>query len=396
MPRANNSTTDDTRERYAHPFFTEVPFDQRPVVEELNASRMEDFIAQNLGPIPRPRTTESMALSDIIGAAGVREIETAGAIRFHATGDTGRQDGSSGDPQEDVAHAMTADFHPSLGGRNPAFFLHLGDVIYGHNKDLLYRDEFYRPYKNYPGKIIAVAGNHDGETYPHTDPKPCAAFLKNFCAAEAGLPRIATDVRIYRKTMTQPGVYWRLDAPFLDLVGLYSNIAEGPGFLSGGGGDESQKDWLKKVLRAIAADRATGKRKGLILAVHHPPFSAGGDHHGSPQLLADIDAACEHAGLIPDAVLSGHSHSYQRYSRKWQLGAIRRNIPFVVAGCGGHNAARVNPPNHSPVGDVTFESSRRGFGYLLVEAGPDYVAVGMHAVSQDGTAALFDKIRADF
>lgn len=30
--------------------------------------------------------------------------------------------------------------------------------------------------------------------------------------------------------MTQPGVYWWLDAPFVDLLGLYSNTIEGPGF----------------------------------------------------------------------------------------------------------------------------------------------------------------------
>src|SRR5206468_2051249 len=111
----------------------------------------------------------------IIGAAGTEEIETLGAIRFHAVGDTGRT--KSGNQQEDVADDMTLDFHPDGGGQNPAFFLNLGDVIYDTNKDNSYRDQFYRPYKNYPGKIIAIGGNHDGEIYPGTDPVPLRAFL---------------------------------------------------------------------------------------------------------------------------------------------------------------------------------------------------------------------------
>ena len=51
---------------------------------------------------------------------------------------------------------MTADYDPAAHGNNPALLLHLGDVIYGHQKAALYRDEFYRPYMKYPGKIIAI------------------------------------------------------------------------------------------------------------------------------------------------------------------------------------------------------------------------------------------------
>lgn len=379
--------------RYAHPFFTPIAPEDRIEIEGLHASRMSEFIVQALGPIPKPRRKPTMNLAEIIGEAGVHEIEAAGAIRFHATGDTGRQSSGTDDPQEQVASAMAKDFQPDRGGANPAFFLHLGDVIYGHNKSLLYRDEFYRPYMKYPGKIIAIAGNHDGEVFPGTDPKPCAAFLNTFCAASATLPSIAVDVRIFRKTMTQPGVYWLLDAPFLQIIGLYSNIAEGPGFLAGAGGDDSQAKWLAETLKAIAHERAAGKRKALIIAVHHPPFSAGNDHQGSPQLLADIDAACGGAGIIPDAVLSGHSHSYQRYSRRWTQGTRHRNVPFIVAGCGGHHASQVRPADHATVGGVTYESSRQGFGYLLVTASAKRLELALHKV--ENGSEVFDGVVVD-
>jgi hypothetical protein len=148
-----------------------------------------------------------MTLADVIGTQGSKGIENSGALRLHAVGDTGR---SANSPQGDVAQAMQADFDVSKPAGSPAFFLHLGEVIYGPNKDQQYRPEFYEPYMHYPGKIIAIAGNHDGEVFPQTDPKTLNAFLANFCAPSQKVPPIAGT--IYRETMNQPGVYWLLDA----------------------------------------------------------------------------------------------------------------------------------------------------------------------------------------
>jgi hypothetical protein len=146
---------------------------------------------------------------------------------------------------------MKDDYAAAAGGRNPALFIHLGDVIYGHDKAKLYRDEFYRPYTTYPGKIIAIPGNHDGETFAQTDPTPLKAFRGNFCAATATVPPIASDVRIFRETMTQPGVYWMLSAPFVNIIGLYSNVAEGPGSILGANNDKKQLRWLNKTLSQL-------------------------------------------------------------------------------------------------------------------------------------------------
>jgi hypothetical protein len=92
--------------------------------------------------------------------------------------------------------------------------------VYGPHNDELWEDRFYRPYMSYPGKIIAIAGNHDGNWPPR---KPSVeAFLDNFCDTTPQQPK--GSPRIYRKTMTQPGIYWA-DAPFARIVGLYSNTA---------------------------------------------------------------------------------------------------------------------------------------------------------------------------
>src|SRR5258708_20500612 len=66
-------------------------------------------------------------------------------------------------------------------------------------------------------------------------------------------------------------------------------------------------------------------------AVQRPPVTAGSDHTPSPNVLVDLDAACKAAGIMPDLVLSGHAHLYERYTRV----VAGNDIPFVVAGMGG-------------------------------------------------------------
>jgi hypothetical protein len=54
-------------------------------------------------------------------------------------------------------------------------------------------------------------------------------------------------------------------------------------------------------------------------------------------MLRDIDTICQQVGVYPHAVLSGHSHNYQRFTRKIQFGqGANYQVPFVVCGCGGH------------------------------------------------------------
>jgi len=391
MAKATRSAKRPQREplRFAHPFFTAAPplrRAMRGVPGAPRASRMLDFIHARMGAIPPAKGQLVMTLADIIGAKGSTEIENSGAIRFHATGDTGRVQGAS-DAQEEVANAMTSDYHAEDSAKSPAFFLHLGDVIYGPRKQALYRDEFYRPYMKYPGKIIAIPGNHDGEVFKVTDPTPLQAFLDNFCAAKAVVPPIAEEVRIFRETMTQPGVYWLLKAPFVNIVGLYSNIAEGPGDLRGANGDDKQIKWLRKTLSDL---KAANEKKALVIATHHPPFSEGG-HSGSAVMLQQIDDACKAAGILPHAMLAGHTHTYQRYTRTVQGGA---QVACLDAGCGGHAASSVKQATGQHVGDAVFEKSLKGFGYLMVTATPTRLTIEMIETT-NGAKHSFDSVAID-
>lgn len=375
-PAAKSAVPPSVPIRFAHPFFTTAPPGDRVAVAGVGTSLM-DHIKGNLGPVPPPTRTPVFTLAEIIGVNGAKQVEAAGSIRFHTVGDTGR---GANTPQGAVAEAMQTDFDVTHPETCPAFFFHLGDVIYSFNKDQRYRTEFYEPYVHYPGKIVGIAGNHDGEVFGKTDPVSLGAFLANFCAPTQAVPAVAGT--IYRETMNQPGVYYLLDAPFMQIVALYSNSAENPGFISGAIPGSGQKDWLLKTLTGIAADRKAGKRKALVMATHHPPYTAGG-HSPSTAMLADIDAVCQQAGVMPDLFLSGHAHSYQRYTRQFNLAGQALQIPYVVAGTGGINDQAVPAATGQVTGDHTYVKSFKGYGYLLVQ---------VSATTIDATAYTVDPV----
>jgi hypothetical protein len=375
------------------PFLTEpanfhLPID--PVREARNQAVLQ--------PIPRPRRLPPvMGLDEVIGAAAVQDVEANGQIVFHAVGDTGRGGHSA---QTAVVDAMTLDFHRPNPADHPAFWFHLGDVIYGHNKELLFRDQFYGPNQDYPAKIVAIPGNHDGEVFANTDPKSLAAFQENFVAAERVVLPIAGSQT--REAMTQPGVYFLLECPFVRILGLYSNVAENPGYLSGGKAGKDQKDFLVSQLEAIAAKRKNGDTDALIVAVHHPPYSGGG-HSGSQEMLADLDDAFHKAKIAPDVVLAAHAHNYQRYTRDFPLAGGSMEIPFLVAGGGGHGLTPIRTgPDRQPVqtplegdtGDHRLMQYYNGYGYLLVTATRKIVTLDFHPVPSDCDAPL-DSVTVD-
>lgn len=358
QPKDLSTSTSYSRARYAHPFYLPAPPAAR---QPLNGHRrMTDWSKEQTGPIPPIQGNGIMALADVIGQDGVDEIVKLGEIRFHALGDSGV---NHAEEAEKVAEDMASDYKAGAGALNPAFLFHLGDVIYGPNKEEHYGERFYRPYREYSGKIIAIPGNHDGETKSAADKPSLKAFQANFCASKATVPAQAASSGIYRETMTQPGVYWMLDAPFLRIIGLYSNCLENPGFLEGNGGkDTSQLAWLQATLKSIS-----GKNdKALVIATHHPPYSQAG-HAGSTDMNQSIDAIFNATGVIPDAFLSGHAHNYQRYTRR----ISNKQVPYIVIGTGGISPQKVPDATGQPADDshqTTYDAAIASYGYLYVTA----------------------------
>jgi len=384
--------------RFAHPFFTTTPVGERKVVPGVG-KRMTDHIEGTLLAIPNPiRNPPTMSLSEIIGQQSATAIAASGSITFHAVGDTGHAGGSTEDMEEYVADAMKKDFEIANPDASPTFFLHLGDVNYYDNTDSGYHEQFYVPYKLYPGKIIAIPGNHDGELFKYDgkstgQTETLQAFQRNFVQPVPSVPAGAGS--IYRQMVSQPGVYWLLNAPFVDIVGLYSNVAENPGFLSAPSIGTKQTDWFGRTLSAIAAARQTGTRKALFFAVHHPPFSDG-SHTSSTDMLAEIDRICQASGIMPDVVLAAHSHDYQAYTRYVTFRSREIQIPFLVAGGGGRGLSpHVARATGARTGDHSLDKSLRGYGYLKVKVTSSTVTLTFNQVASGGKVAQFDQVNLD-
>ncbi|MGA2016136.1 MAG: metallophosphoesterase [Opitutaceae bacterium] len=332
-------------------------------------------------PVPAPSTPQpSMELADVVGPAMVAGIQAAKAIVFHAVGDTGAAKVSSGQTaavaiaqEGSVADAMAADV--ARGGADaPAFFFHLGDIVYNFGEGQYYYDQFYEPFRGYDRPIFAIPGNHDGMVFgPNADVPQVPtlqAFLRNFCAAAPGPSPDAGG--LMRSVMTQPGVYFTLDAPFVSIIGLYSNVLDGPGVISSQGGaypsmTDEQLAFLQAELVRLKPAHDAGQQ-AVLVAVHHPPVSVDSLHGGTVGLANDIDTACKAAGLWPDAVLSGHAHLYQRFSRS--VPGLARAIPYVVSGSGGFAATAPQtaaPAAGTTIGQYTLVTPPDvDFGYLTI------------------------------
>jgi Calcineurin-like phosphoesterase len=344
-----------------------------------------DVEAVPMGPPAQP-----LDLQDVLGADFLAPIVAGKRISFHTVGDTGASLGSEIPKEATVADAMAADIKGAVA-EVPAFCFHLGDVIYNFGEADYYYDQFYEPFRGYDRPIFAIPGNHDGAvTYTHGGTRPdvptLQAFIANFCTTEPQKPQDAGGLA--RTTMTQPGVYFTLDAPMVSIIGVYTNVLEGPGVLTDEDGHyptltgDKQYAWLVSELQRLAPLRRSLDR-AVILACHHPPASADVTHGGTTGLANDLDRAFTAAGFWPDAILSGHAHIYQRFSRS----ADGREIPYIVAGSGGHDA-------HVPPGEQAGEAPRTWNDYTLL-VGPT-VAYGYLTATVDMSNADARTLTFDF
>jgi hypothetical protein len=108
-------------------------------------------------------------------------------------------------------------------------------------------------------------------------------------------------------------------------------------------------------------------------------------------MLADIDACCNTAGIMPDAVISGHSHNYQRFTRYYTINGVNMQIPYFVVGCSGHGLQNVAHADGHKTDDHTFDSSLSGYGYLTLTADKNKITINFTQVNTDGSKQPYDK-----
>lgn len=407
--RANLEGPDNRLYAEPKPSPDETSFQQDNISDQYYNSPYYEAHKNDVQTIPAARAgvPAYLELSDFIPSEVGDAISAAGKITFHSVGDTGAakvdrsQTAATAIAQEaGVADAMSADVQ-SGGVNGPAFFFHLGDVIYNFGEAQYYYDQFYEPFRDYDRPIFAIPGNHDGMVFGATSATPqvptLEAFLRNFCADAPGPSPDAGGM--VRTVMTQPGVYFTLDAPFVSIIGLYSNVLDGPGVISSQGGHfaalngDVQLNFLKSELRRLKADRQAGKR-AIILAVHHPPASVDAKHGGSSGVEQDIDSCCQAAGLWPDVVLSGHAHLYQRFTRV--VGG--KQIPYVVSGSGGYAATKPQgsvPKAPYTIGDTTLEVDPIvEFGYLTITTDAKTLSITFKTAVH-GSVTIRDSVTVD-
>ena len=319
-------------------------------------------------PLPTPNGPPPYRfdLSQLLPAADVAAIAN-GTLVFHTVGDTGDH---RGEQQDFVAEMMTQDAQSLPAGRKPAFYYHLGDVVYFAGDISMYGDNFYQTYKDYPCFIVAIPGNHDCQPDDPQDgpidPKkvPLDGWVQNFMSKNSGqLGSLKTGAN--RTQMDLPNVYWTFTSPLATIVGLFSNVGETEGEIH-----QDQVDWFQKELTAADPNKA------LIVTVHHPPFSGDVEHSGSSVVDQVLMKAFQAVKRYPDLILSGHVHSYQRFTNVVQGPKGPKQIPYIVAGAGGYtnlgklqrvNGAYPKAPLAVTSGLTLEQYDQDNFGFLRLE-----------------------------
>jgi predicted phosphodiesterase len=242
---------------------------------------------------------------------------------FHMVGDTGGVRGAHF--LEIVVGQMIRQFQEMHAAEDkPQFLFHLGDVVYSYGEADHYYPQFFAPYRDYPAPVFAIAGNHDSDVNPTIAPyKSLDAFMTVFCDVESRSLLLSGDVS--RKSITQPNVYWVLETPLANIIGLYGNVPKFGMIM------QEQRDWFISELKKA---RVQGQGKALIVCVHHAPYSADINHGSSAFMIEFLEKAFTETGVFPDIVFSGHVHNYQRFNRHYANGTV---VPFIVAGAGGYD-----------------------------------------------------------
>ena len=181
---------------------------------------------------------------------------------------------------------------------NPAFVLHLGDMVScGNAQQWKIFDCFEGKFLREAIPLYPVLGNHEyrsiDEEYPEDPEEQLKHYFKRFQFLE--------QRRWYTFT------YGPCTFVILDTATDFSE--ESPQF-----------QWLEQELR----DQSSGY---LFVALHYPPHTKSDHGRRAEKRLAALFESTDPAHRNPDIVFGGHVHNYERY--------LYHGVNYVVSGGGG-------------------------------------------------------------
>jgi hypothetical protein len=339
-----------------------------PGVSALNTLTHRNTGYQPL-PIPLGLPPYHYDLTDHF-ADVAKSITDSGKIVIDLLGDSGGvQDGEF---QSFVADQMIANLGKA-GAGTPHFCYHVGDVVYFTGAHDDYYGQFYEPYERYTPPIFAIPGNHDGEVDDPTKQTSLDGWVAYFMQKDPDVDPISKDAP--RVGLNLPNPYWTLVTPLATFVGMYTNVPEH------GSIDSNQQQWLTNEFATAPTDRA------LILSLHHPIYSFDVFHSGSSKMADVLENAIRDTGRVPNLVLMGHVHDYQRIEKEI---APDGPTPFLVVGNGGyHNLHKIHSPKGTVAADTKAKlvySNDAVWGYVSLTIDKNKITGHSIEIKRDGTA----------
>jgi hypothetical protein len=321
---------------------------------------------QQFQPLPIPLGDPPYHLDLETVIPGINSVKK---LVFHTVGDTGGIKNS--EYQMAVSKAMQTDLELSEKDR-PSFFYHLGDIVYYNGQVSEYYSQFYDPYHQYDAPIFAIPGNHDGDPINDTQTS-LDGWVEYFMTQKPHIDPISKDAP--RVTMSQPNVYFTLNCPFATIVGMYTNVPEH------GSIDSVQQQWLTNELHTAPKDKA------LIVCLHHPIYSFDDYHSGSPSMANALQQAINDTTRVPNMVLTGHVHNFQRIEKEIIKGT---STPFLVAGHGGyfdlHKLTTKNGDTDNTTGATMVYGNDKNHGYVTITVDGNNIT-GTNSIIDNKTGA---------
>lgn len=275
----------------------------------------------------RHRWVEAQRRKGIDPSFTVTKYADKDEVSFMVLGDPGEGD----DSQYQVLRPLKA----RAGGTDFSYIV--SDVIYPAGDVLDYLDRFYWPYRELPGPIFAIPGNHDWYDGLH-------GFMTQLCGADPDLrPPVHASRNRWKRAFLdltwrepseamqdqleemrkhrpepsgQPAPYFAIELKELVLVGLDTGIQSGI--------DEEQGDWLREVSQ-LPKDKIllTGKPLIVDAARKRCGITGSGD---------TVNAIVEDPANRYIAVIGGDIHNFQRYPVRHKDDRI---VQHIVSGAAG-------------------------------------------------------------